>query len=754
MMTRLFRHCLAFLLVFPLALGAQQKQRFATVEEALAASGALNGRSGPRSVNWIDDGARFSFIERDAATNREIIKGYDPATGRDTVLFTAEGLTFTGTSEPFTYNSFEWADDSKHLVFQSNFKPLYRNSGISDYYVYSLADRRLQLATRGARTGELSPNGALLGFEKGGNMYVTDLSNSQEKQLTSDATETVYNGHFDWVYEEEFGMGKAWKWSPDSRRIAYWQLDETAEPISQFSDLSGDHPTWTKMRVPLVGDPNPKVRIGVVDVRSGKNLWLDTGEQGDFYIPRIYWTSERDTLAVMTLNRAQNEMKLFFFDVNNGGRRLVMSEKSNTWLDVYDFYAGIQDMISFPNASREYFWISDRDGWQHVYRYNYSGKLINQVTRGKWSVTRIEGTNPKTKTIYYSSTQASPLQRQLYSVRFDGSGGRAITTTPGTHNIDMSPNTQYFIDRWSSLRQPKQVELWSSAGRKLRTMEGNAQVTQWLATHEYSTPEIFTFKTSDGVSVDGSIIKPVPFDPAKRHPVVFAIYGGPGSQQVYNQFSTNGMSQWLAQQGYVVVALNNRGTNNYGSAFMKVVYKQLGKYESRDFAEASQYLDKLPYVDPARTAITGTSYGGYSAVIAMELYPDVFEVGVANSAVGDWRLYDSIYTEHYMGLLADNKKGYDESSPILNAPKLKGHLMLIHALMDENVHPANTMQLLTAFANAGKDVEVRFYPPGRHGSAYSATASRLIARATDAFLARWFKGEVRDASLPAATAAK
>jgi dipeptidyl-peptidase-4 len=754
MMTKCFRHSLAFLLVLPLVAGAQQKQRFATLEEALASGAALNGRSGPRSVNWIDDGARFSFIDRDAATNRELIKGYDPVTGRDTVLFTAEGLTFPGTSNPFAYDAFQWADDSKHLVFQSNFKPLYRNSGISDYYVYALADRRLQLATRGARTGELSPNGALLGFEKGGNMYVTDLSNNQEKQLTSDASENVYNGHFDWVYEEEFGMGKAWKWSPDSRRIAYWQLDETAEPVSQFSDLSGDHPTWTKMRVPLVGDPNPKVRIGVVEVKSGKNLWLDTGEQGDFYIPRIYWTGERDTIAVMTLNRAQNEMKLFFFDVNTGGRRLVMSEKSNTWLDVYDFYAGIQDMISFPEGSRQYFWISDRDGWQHVYRYDYSGKLINQVTRGKWSVTRIEGIDPKTKTIYYSSTQASPLQRQLYSVRFDGTGGRAITTTPGTHSINMSPNAQYFIDRWSSLRQPRQVELWSSSGRKLRTMESNSQVTQWVAAHEYSTPEIFTFKTSDGVSVDGSIMKPVPFDPAKRHPVVFAIYGGPGSQQVYDQFQTSGLAQWLAQQGYVVVALNNRGTNNYGSAFMKVVYKQLGKYESRDFAEASQYLDKLPYVDPTRTAIMGTSYGGYSAVIAMELYPEVFEVGVSNSAVGDWRLYDSIYTEHYMGLLADNKKGYDESSPILNAPKLKGHLMLIHALMDENVHPANTMQLLTAFANAGKDVEVRFYPPGRHGSAYSAMASRLIARATDSFLARWFKGEIRDASLPAVTAAK
>src|SRR6266542_12439 len=602
---------LALVLVLPLAISAQQKQRFANIDEALAASSILNGRSGPRSVNWIDEGARFSFIDRDAA-NREVIKAYDPATGRDTVLFTSEGLTFPGTTDPFSYSSFQWAQDSRHLVFQTHFKPLYRNSGIADYYVYALGDHSLQLATRGARTGELSPDGALFGFEKGGNIYVSDLGNHQERQLTSDATGSVYNGHFDWVNEEEFGMSQAWRWSPDSRRIAYWQLDESAEPVAQFSDLSGAHPTWTKIRVPLVGDPNPKVQIGVVEAGSGKNIWLDTGERGDFYIPRIYWTGEKDTLAVMTLNRTQNEMKLFFFDVNTGGHRLVMTESSPTWIDVFDFYAHIQDMITFPEGSREFFWISDRDGWQHVYRYDYSGKVINQVTRGKWSVTRIEGIDPKRQVIYYTSTQASPLQRQLYSVRFDGSGSRPITTTAGNHSINMSPNTQYFIDSWSSLRQPKQVELWSTERGELRTMEGNARVNEWLAVHEYSAPEVFTFKTSDGASVDGSIIKPVPFDSAKRYPVVFSVYGGPGSQQVYDQFSTSGMNQWLAQQGYIVVGLNNRGTNNYGSAFMKIVYRQLGKYESRDFAEAARYLDKKSYVDPARTAITGTSYGGYS----------------------------------------------------------------------------------------------------------------------------------------------
>lgn len=722
---------------------AQGKQRFATIDEALSATSILTGRSGPRSVNWIDDGARFSFIERETGTGRTVIKAYDPVNGRDTVLFSGQGLVFPGSSEPFSYDSFQWASDSKHLVFQSNFKPIYRRSGIADFYIYSLADHSLTVATKGARTAELSPSGAMVGYEKGGDIYVADLTTHQEKRLTADATEHVYNGHFDWVYEEEFGIAQGWKWSPDSRHIAYWQLDESAEPAIQLSDLSGMHADYEQIRIPLVGDPNPSVRIGVVDVGTGKKTWLDTGLNGDFYIPRVYWTSERDTLAVMTLNRAQNEMRLFFFDVNTGGRRQVMMEQSKTWVDVFDFYAGIQDMISFPASSRQFFWISDRDGWQHVYRYDYSGKLINQVTRGSWTVTRIEGIDPKGQLIYYSSTQPSPLQRQLYSVRFDGGGTRPITTASGNHHFDMAPNATYFIDRWSSVRQPTQVELWSTSRGKLRTIENNAAVSQWLGTHGYSPAEIFSFTTSDGVHIDGSMIKPVPFDSAKKYPVIFSIYGGPGSQQVYDQFAASGLNQWFAQEGYIVVGLNNRASNNYGSAFMKVVYKQLGKYESRDFAEAARYLDSQSFVDSSRVAIMGGSYGGYSTVYTMEMYPELFAVGIANSAVGDWRLYDSIYTEHYMGLLADNLQGYNDSSPIRNAAKLRGHLLLIHSLLDDNVHPANTMQLLTALTNTGKDVELRLYPPGRHGAGYNGQSRRLISVATDAFLARYFKREIR-----------
>jgi dipeptidyl-peptidase-4 len=291
-----------------------------------------------------------------------------------------------------------------------------------------------------------------------------------------------------------------------------------------------------------------------------------------------------------------------------------MSETSPAWVDVYDFYAGVQDMMTFPAGSREFFWISDRDGWQHLYRYDYSGRMVKQVTSGNWSVTRVEGTDPARKLVYFTSTQASPLERQLYSVRYDGSRLTRLTQATGTHRIDMSPNARFYIDSWSSVSQPRQVELWATGGKMLKKLEANEGVTEWLKTHAYSPTELFSFTTSDGQKLDGSIVKPYPFDSTRRYPVVFAIYGGPGSQAVYNMFGSSGWEQWLAQEGYIIVDLNNRGSNNYGSKFMKIVHENLGKWESHDFAEAARYLSTLPYVDSAHIAIMGGSYGGYSTV--------------------------------------------------------------------------------------------------------------------------------------------
>lgn len=709
------------ILAFTTVATAQQpsKQRFATIEEAVAASGQLGGRSGPRSVNWIDNGLRFAYTINNPTTKTEEIRRFDPATLTDELLLDPREVKLPGNTQPLAYRSFQWAKDSDHLLFQTNFRLIYRRSGLADFYMYSVTQKTLQLVAKDARTAELSPDGTMAGYERGGDVYAYDLAGQVEKRLTTGGNDSIFNGVYDWVYEEEFGQAQAWRWSTDSRFIAYWQTDERKVPVVQITNYEGHWPTWVKVPFPKVGDPNPKVRIGVVDVKSGQNVWLESTDPSEEYVPRIYWTSEPNTLAVLTLNRAQNDARLYFYNVTTGQRRLVMEEKAKTFVDVYDFFAGVQDFLTFPAGTREFFWLSDRDGQQHVYRYDYDGKLLNQVTSGPFMVTRIESIDPKAKTIYYSSTEVSPLDRHLYAVKFDGKGKRRLTQTAGRHLFNMSPSGKYYLDTWSNVSTPRQVELWSTAPKNLKTFETNTAVSQYTATHAYTPNELFKFTTSDNVVLDGSMLKPPDFDPSKKYPVILSIYGGPGSQQVYNAFATSGWDQYLAQQGFIVVGLNNRGSGNYSRDFQKMVYGQLGKWESHDFAEAAKWLQTQPYVQADRIAIHGTSYGGYMTVFTMENYPDLFRSGIANSPGTDWSLYDTIYTERYMGLLPENKAGYDGSSAVAQASKLKGYLLLVHSGMDENVHPQHTMQLITSLLNSGKDAEFRFFPPGAHGAAYN-----------------------------------
>jgi dipeptidyl-peptidase-4 len=709
---------LAVALVGASTLTAQQ--RISSVEESLAVSGQLAGRGGPASLNWIDQGRRFSYTTTNAQTRRPEVRGYDPTTRRDEVLFDPSTLQVPGTTQPLAYESFAWSSDSRHIVFQADFRPIYRYSGIADFYIYGVEDRSLVLAADDARTAELSPNGSLFAFERGGDLYVYDSDAERERRLTTTGSETVWNGVFDWVYEEEFGLTQGWNWSPDGRRIAYWQTRVADVPTIQITDWEGQYPSWTVMPYPKVGQPNSDMRIGVVDVASGETRWMDVGIADEHYIPRIYWTSDPNTLAVVTLNRLQNHMQLLFFDVRSGERHFVMEERSDAWVDVFDFYPPLLHYFYFPEGVREFFWIGDQDGYNHLYRYSYDGELVNQVTTGDWVVTRVEGIDPESRTIYYTGTEESPLERHLYAIGFDGRGKRRLTPEAGNHFIDMSPSAEYYVDTWSSASRPRQVELWSTegSGSRVATLEANAQVLEFVRARAYSPTELFRFTTSDGVELDGSLVKPPDFDPSRRHPVVLSVYGGAGSQDVYNEWADNGWHQYLAQQGYVVVALNNRGSGNYGRDFMEIVYRELGKWEANDFAEAARWLATQPWVDGERIAIIGTSYGGYMAITALLRHPGVFRLGIANSPVTDWRLYDTIWTERYLGLLDGNEAGYEASSVLGKVEALEDQLLLIHSGMDENVHPQNTMQLLTALASAGKDADLRFFPPGAHGAAY------------------------------------
>ena len=734
-------------LVFSGYLTAAEKTPYKDIQDAFNSAKELRGKFGPRSLNWIDGGMRYSYITTNDSAKREEIRSFNPANGKDELVFDAEGVTFPDTTTPFTYRSFQWGKDSRHILFETNFRKIYRKSGESDYYIYSLADKALKLAAKDARTAELSPDGSMVGYERRGNMFVYDFATKSETQLTNDATKEIFNGHYDWVYEEEFGQPQAWNWSPDSKYIAYWHFDESPVPIIQISNYEGLHNKWVQIPIPQVGDSNAIVKVGVLDVKTHKNVWLDPGLKGDYYIPRIYWTSEPNTLAMITLNRAQDDMRLFFFNVETGARRLVMEEKNNTWVSIFNFYTGVNDMMFFPKKIHQFFWVSDRSGYYQIYRYDYDGKLVNRVTNGNWDVINVVGINPEKKTIYYTSAQASPLEVQLYSIRFDGSHEQRLSKAPGFHMFNMSPNCMYYIDSHSDTSEPLQVQLWNTDGKLVRNLETNEGVKKFIATHEYSPLELFSFTTSDSVRLDCSMVKPFNFDPAKKYPVILAIYGGPESHSVYNSFENSWWTEWLAQEGYIIVDVNNRGNANYGSAFEKIVYKKLGYWESHDFVATAHYLSTLPYVDAKEMAIMGTSYGGYSTVYTMLTHPGVFKVGIANSPVTDWRLYDDIYTERYMGLLSDNEAGYIKSDCMTYADSLQGKLLLIHSEMDDNVHPINTMQLLTALTNAGKDFSLRIFPPGAHGAVYSKTSMLLLSRIYTECLNLYLKGNCSDLNL-------
>ncbi len=566
-----------------------------------------------------------------------------------------------------------------------------------------------------------------------------DFATQQETQLTDDAKPAFYNGRFGWAYEEEFGLAQAWEWSPDSKFIAFWQSDERQVPIYKLTDYKGFDEKFDSLPYPRVGDPNPTVRIGVIEVSNKSRQWMKV-ELGDGYMPRIYWTSLEGQLALVHLNRKQNHMQLYMANARTGDAKQILEEKSNTWVDIFDFFAGINHLLYFPAGVQEFYWVSDRDGFAHLYRYDYTGKLLNPVTSGKWEVSYVHHIDPKAKKAYFTSTEVSPMERHLFVADLDGKNKRRLTTVAGRHNVNFSPNGQYFIDRYSNIQTPTQVELRDTKGQLIKSLETNIKVKDYVASHEYTPKELTSFMTSDGQRIDISIIKPFNFDPAKKYPVVLDIYGGPGAQSVYNEFATTGWHQWLAQTGYIVVGVNNRGSGGYGRDFEKVVYEKLGKYESQDFAETAAYLAKQPWVDGSRMAIRGHSYGGYTSSYTMLTHPGVFKVSLVGAPVTDWRLYDSIYTERYMGVLPENEEKYKVSAVSPYARNLTGKMFIAHSTMDENVHVRNTFQLMNALEDAGKDADLRIYPPGAHGVAYNPTSSLLLYSQYTTYLENNLKG--------------
>jgi len=705
----------AFLLVMmTLALTAQKKQ-YDSLMEALMSGGSLRGDRGPAGVEWIQDSDQYSFTRREERNQQIWI--YDIRTDSEKLVFDEGDYQFPGTEDPFRYRSFQWTRDYKFLLFQTNFKKIWRYSGNADYFLYSIEDATLTPIVETAFTAEVSPDGKKVGYGKDGNLFTFDLATGQHTQLTFDGADKYYNGRFGWANEEEFGLVQAWVWSYDSKYIAFWQTDEREVPVYKLTDFSGQHPEYMEVPYPKVGDNPPIERLGIINTEDGSKHWLDFDPEGG-YMPRIYWTSMENTLAVVWMNRAQNQMKLYLFNVVTGEKKMILEEDDDAWIDIFDFFAGELHLFYFPEKMDSFFWISDRDGYSHIYQYDYDGNLLGQVTKGDYDVVSVKAIDPEKKTLYYLSCEVTPLERHLFSVRFNGKGKKQITSASSNHSVNVAPDGHYFIDSYSNTTTPGTIDLRDGKGTLIKNLAGHQGALDFLQKYDYAPKELFSFNTSDGQAIDGYLIKPMNFDPTKTYPLLMAVYGGPGSQGVYNSFETSGWNQYLAQQGYVIANINNRGNGGYGSAFEKVVHRQLGIWETHDFAEAALYLSGKEWIDGERVGIMGHSFGGFSAGMSLLLHPDVFKAGIVTAAISNHLNYDCVLTEKYMGLIEGNEEGYRNSSMVALAGNLEGKMLLVHSLMDDNVHPQNTFQFVKALIDADKYIDLKIFPPGAHGVAY------------------------------------
>lgn len=729
-----------FLITF-LQADAQENRIYQSLQHALFSSSQLIGDNGPQNLQWFNSDDRYTYTVKNLQHFAPEIRVYDIKTEEDSLLFHPAEYTFPHTSMPFYFEKYEWSDDFNGILFQTNFSKVYRYSGTSDYYYFDVNSEQMNFVVNSAFNAELSPDGGKVGYHKDGEMFVYNLETDEEIQLTHSAEEHLFNGRFGWVYEDEFTMVKAWKWSNDSRYIAYWQTDESEVERFTATDYAGTYPEYIDIPYPKAGGVNPEVHIGIVNTETGQNYRVDLdGKNG--LIPRIYWTANAGELAVVWMNREQNNMHLYFYDVEQHEKKLIAEEVAEEgWIDIYSYFSGADDFLYFPPNRDDFFWLSDKNGFNHIYRYDYNGNVVNQITEGDWEVTQILSINSETETIYYESTEANPLERHLYSTKFDGTEKTRYSESPGKHSFIVSPNGKYFFDRWSNTQNPHRVELRTTqnGGSLIKTIVSNEAVKSYLNQYAYQPRELFNFTTDYGVDLDGYLIRPRNFDPNETYPLVLMVYGGPGSQGVFNEFETSTWVQYLAQQGYVIANINNRGSSGYGRNFKKSVHKKLGILESEDYAATANYLGNYSWIDKNRIAIYGHSYGGFMSSISAVLHPNTFKVSLTGAPVTDWRLYNSIYSERHMGLPDENEEGYNNSSVMHHAARLKAKMLVAHSTMDRDVHIQNTMQMITAFTEAGKDVDLRIFPKGDHAVAYNEQSYLLLYKVYTDYLEKHLK---------------
>ena len=697
--------------------GAQTGDKSVSLKEIT--DGMFRQKTAVGEMRSLPDGEHYTAMNAD----RNMIVKYSYRTGMavDTLFnaTTARECEFT------KFDGYTISSTGHHILVWRETEPIYRRSYKAAVYDYDVRRNYIKPITDSKEKVMIptfSPDGRMCAFVKDNNIWIRKFDFDTEVQVTKDgALNKILNGTTDWVYEEEFAVTNLMAWSPDSEYLAYVRTDETEVPEYSMQVYGeGLYPSYYNFKYPKAGQKNSTVSVKAYSVQTRDTKHLDVPMDEDSYIPRITFTRNASQLAVMTLNRHQNIFNMYYVNPKSGVSRLILREENECYVDS-------EWLSSIHFLSNGFTYVSEQDGYAHIYLYSPTGVLQKQITQGNWDVTRLIGYDEATKNTYYESAEESPLRRAVYKIDAKGVKTR-LTPEEGTNSAAFSANYAYFVNRYSNANTPMRITVNETKSRKvLRTLQDNAELRERLAQYRFGKKEFFTLTTKSGFELNAWMVKPANFDESKKYPVMMTQYSGPNSQQVLDSYSFD-WEQYLAANGIIVVCVDGRGTGARGEAFRKCTYLRMGEKESQDQVEAAQALGQYPYIDAGRMAIWGWSFGGYNTLMALSVGHGTFKVGIAVAPPTDWKYYDTVYTERYMRTPQENFDGYAATSPLKKVKDLEGKLLLIHGTADDNVHFMQSMEYAEALVQAGKQFDMHVYKDRNHGISGGNTRYHLYTK--------------------------
>jgi len=587
----------------------------------------------------------------------------------------------------------------------------------NDIYLYERENKELTRLTNdesAEKNPTFSPDGNSIAYTKNNNLFVLNYKNEKEIQLTHDGSDVILNGYASWIYYEEI-LGRsshyrAFYWSPDSKQISFLQFDNTNVPTFTLFNADGVHGELEVNRYPKPGDPNPDVKLGVVNIETQKTTWIDNSVEKGNYIAWPLFTNDSKGLLYQRMNRGQDELEIMLTQLDNIAPKEIYKETQKTWVEF------LEDLYLLENEDG-FLIRSEINGWHHIYHYNLNGKLIKQITDGNWAVKDIVLVNEETNSIFFHASKENSTGKHLYQISFDGKDMNKLTVGEGTHSCTVLSSGQFFFDKWSSINHPTKLVLYNLLDEKNEII-ADSKLSE-MDEYNFGKVELFTIPIEDGYDLPAKWFLPADFDKSKKYPIIFSVYGGPGIMSVTNSFPKRGLgSYYLAQNGIILIQVDNRGSGHFGKKGKDEMHRNLGVWEIDDLVSAVKWLREKPFIDSDKIAITGGSYGGYTTCMALARAGEYFKYGIAKYAVTDWRLYDNIYTERFMDTPEENPDGYNYASVMTHAENYKGGMLITHGSMDDNVHMQNTIQLIDVLQNLDKEFELMIYPNQRHGIRY------------------------------------